>query len=103
LPRQAPKVLVHYGCGKAEAVVAEIRNAGGRAEAVPSDLAALDELRARGAAATMATEEQDLVSEINRLTDGKDAELMFDPVGGPTFSKLVEATASGVVDSLWGA
>src|ERR1700748_879137 len=38
------QVLVHYGRGKreAEAVVAEIRNIGGRAEAVSADLAAAD-------------------------------------------------------------
>jgi len=62
-----------------------------------------DELRARGAAATVASEEQDVVSEIKRLTDGKSADLVFDPVGGPTFAKLVEATASGGLLILYGA
>jgi NADPH:quinone reductase-like Zn-dependent oxidoreductase len=62
-----------------------------------------DELRARGAAAIVATEEQDVVSEIKRLTDGKGADLVFDPVGGPTFAKLVEATASGGLLILYGA
>src|ERR1700722_9045572 len=42
-----------------------------------------DELRVHGAAAIVATEEQDLVREIKRLTDGNGAELVFDPVGGP--------------------
>ncbi len=44
LAQAGAQVLVHYGRGKAEAeaVVAEIRNAGGRAEAVASDLAAPD-------------------------------------------------------------
>jgi NADPH:quinone reductase-like Zn-dependent oxidoreductase len=62
-----------------------------------------DELRAHGAAATVATEEQDVVSEIKRLTDGKGANLVFDPVSGPTFAKLVEATASGGLLILYGA
>ena len=62
-----------------------------------------DELRARGAAATVASEEQDVVSEIKRLTDGKGADLVFDPVGGPTFAKLVEAAASGGLLILYGA
>jgi NADPH:quinone reductase-like Zn-dependent oxidoreductase len=62
-----------------------------------------DELRAHGAAATVATEEQDVVSEIKRLTDGKGADLVFDPVSGPTFAKLVEATASGGLLILYGA
>ncbi len=51
----------------------------------------------------MATDEHDLVNEVKRLTDGKGAELVFDPVGGPTFAKLVEATASGGLLILYGA
>jgi NAD(P)-dependent dehydrogenase (short-subunit alcohol dehydrogenase family) len=44
LAQGGAQVLVHYGRGKveAEAVAAEIRNAGGRAEVVASDLAAPD-------------------------------------------------------------
>ncbi|MEA3158732.1 MAG: hypothetical protein QOD95_280, partial [Gammaproteobacteria bacterium] len=44
LSQAGAQVLVHYGRGKteAEAVVAEIRNGGGRAEALASDLAAPD-------------------------------------------------------------
>ena len=44
LARAGAQVLVHYGRGKAEAeaVVAEVRSAGGRAEATASDLAAPD-------------------------------------------------------------
>jgi 3-oxoacyl-[acyl-carrier protein] reductase len=44
LARDGARVLVHYGQGKAEAeaVVAEIRTAGGNADAVAADLAAAD-------------------------------------------------------------
>src|SRR5258706_8275218 len=44
LAQAGAQVLVHYVRGKAEAeaVVTEIRNGGGRAEALASDLAALD-------------------------------------------------------------
>ena len=44
LAKAGAQVLVHYGRGKeeAEAVVAEIRKAGGRADAVTADLAAPD-------------------------------------------------------------
>ncbi|MEH2480096.1 NADPH:quinone reductase-like Zn-dependent oxidoreductase [Nitrobacteraceae bacterium AZCC 2146] len=48
-----------------------------------------------GAAHIIATEEQDLVAEVARLTGGKGAEVVFDAVGGPTFEKLAEATAIG--------
>jgi NAD(P)-dependent dehydrogenase (short-subunit alcohol dehydrogenase family) len=44
LARSGAQVLVHYGRGaqEAEAVIAEIRNAGGRSEAVQADMAAID-------------------------------------------------------------
>ncbi|SHL72006.1 zinc-dependent alcohol dehydrogenase family protein [Bradyrhizobium lablabi] len=48
-----------------------------------------------GAAQIIATEEQDLVAEVARLTVGKGANVVFDAVGGPTFEKLTEATAIG--------
>jgi NADPH:quinone reductase-like Zn-dependent oxidoreductase len=41
----------------------------------------------------IATDEQDLVKEIRGLTAGKGARVVFDPVGGPTFAKLTQATA----------
>ncbi len=45
-----------------------------------------------GAAQVIATDEQDLVKEILGLTGGKGARVVFDPVGGPTVTKLVQAT-----------
>jgi NADPH:quinone reductase-like Zn-dependent oxidoreductase len=48
-----------------------------------------------GAAHVIATEEQDLVPEVTRLTRGKGAEVVFDAVGGPVFEKLAEVTARG--------
>src|SRR5271169_1345382 len=58
LAKAGAQVLVHYGTGakEAEAVVAQIRKAGGRADAIAADLAAPDgphrlakQVRARGA------------------------------------------------------
>jgi NADPH:quinone reductase-like Zn-dependent oxidoreductase len=40
------------------------------------------------------TEEQDLIQEVLRITDGHGARVVFDPVGGPTLTKLVRATAA---------
>jgi NADPH:quinone reductase-like Zn-dependent oxidoreductase len=48
-----------------------------------------------GAAHVIATEEQELVAEVARLTSGRGADAVFDAVGGPTFGKLAEATAIG--------
>jgi NADPH:quinone reductase-like Zn-dependent oxidoreductase len=56
-----------------------------------------------GAADVIATEEQDLVAETKRLTGGKGARIVFDPVGGPTIAKLTEAMAPRGILFLYGA
>jgi len=56
-----------------------------------------------GAAHVIATGEEDLVQEILRLTDGKGARVVFDPVGGPTLAKLAQATAQLGILFLYGA
>ena len=56
-----------------------------------------------GAAHVVATEEQDLVKEILGITGGKGARVVFDPVGGPTVNKLVQATARSGIVFLYGA
>jgi NADPH:quinone reductase-like Zn-dependent oxidoreductase len=44
-----------------------------------------------GAAHVIATDKQDLVAEVKKLTDGKGARVVFDPVGGPAIVKLAAA------------
>jgi NADPH:quinone reductase-like Zn-dependent oxidoreductase len=56
-----------------------------------------------GAVHVIATEEQDLVKEVLQITGGKGARMVFDPVGGPTLKKLVEATARLGIVFLYGA
>ncbi len=56
-----------------------------------------------GAAHVIVTEEQDLVKEVKRFTGGAGARVVFDPVGGPTFAKLAEATARLGLLLLYGA
>jgi NADPH:quinone reductase-like Zn-dependent oxidoreductase len=46
-----------------------------------------------GAAHVIATESEDLTAAANRLTRGRGARIVFDPVGGPTIVKLVGAAA----------
>jgi NADPH:quinone reductase-like Zn-dependent oxidoreductase len=60
-------------------------------------------LRDAGAAHVIVTDEQDLVKEALRITGGKGARVVFDPVGGPTFAKLVQATARLGILFLYGA
>ena len=50
-----------------------------------------DALFQHGAQYVVATEEQDYVAEIQRITDGKGARIVFDPVGGPFVERLAES------------
>jgi NADPH:quinone reductase-like Zn-dependent oxidoreductase len=56
-----------------------------------------------GAAHVIATDEQDLVDEVLRITSGRGARVVFDPVGGPTLAKLAKATARLGTLFLYGA
>jgi NADPH:quinone reductase-like Zn-dependent oxidoreductase len=60
-------------------------------------------LLGHGAAAVIATAEQDVAAEVKRLTDNEGAHLVFDPVGGSAFQHLVRATRNGGVLILYGA
>jgi NADPH:quinone reductase-like Zn-dependent oxidoreductase len=76
---------------------------GARAIALTRTSAKAEALLAQGAAAVVATAEQDLVVEVKRLTGDPGADLVFDPVGGPTFADLARATRSGGTLVLYGA
>jgi NADPH:quinone reductase-like Zn-dependent oxidoreductase len=56
-----------------------------------------------GATHVVVTDEQDLVKEVLGITGGKGANMVFDPVGGPTFAKLAQATARLGMLFLYGA
>jgi len=55
------------------------------------------------AAHVIVTEEQDLVAEVMKITKGKGATVVYDPVGGPTFPKLIAATAPEARVIVYGA
>jgi NADPH2:quinone reductase len=48
-----------------------------------------------GATHVIATEEQDLVAEMRRITGNSGARLIFDPIAGPGIEKLAKAAAAG--------
>src|SRR5216684_2710432 len=56
-----------------------------------------------GAKYVIATEEEDLVKEIDKITEGKGARVVFDPVGGPTLPKLIKAMSFQGLLYLYGA
>ncbi|MDB6145105.1 MAG: zinc-dependent alcohol dehydrogenase family protein [Pseudomonas sp.] len=62
-----------------------------------------EQLLAAGAQHVIATEEEDLVAEVMRITDNQGATLAFDPVGGSTLAKLISALAPGGHIFLYGA
>lgn len=55
-----------------------------------------------GATHVIATEEDDMLQEVMRITDGKGARVIFDPVGGPNFPKLIAALAHQGIAYLYG-
>jgi NADPH:quinone reductase-like Zn-dependent oxidoreductase len=55
-----------------------------------------------GATHVIATDEVDLVPEIKRLTNGQGARVVFDPVGGPNFAKLISALSFGGIIFIYG-
>lgn len=56
-----------------------------------------------GAAHVVVTDETDLVEEIMRITGGNGARVVFDPVGGPNFAKLISALSFQGIAYLYGA
>ena len=59
-------------------------------------------LKAQGAAHVVATGEQDLVAEIQRITGGKGARIAFDPVGGPYVETLAQALSEDGILFIYG-
>ena len=60
-------------------------------------------LHEAGAAHVAATQEQDMVAEVMRITSGNGARVAFDPVGGPDFPKLISALADQGIAYIYGA
>jgi NADPH:quinone reductase-like Zn-dependent oxidoreductase len=56
-----------------------------------------------GAAHVIATQEQDVVAEVMRITNGNGARVAFDPVGGPDFPKLIRALTDQGIAYIYGA
>ena len=61
-----------------------------------------DALMAQGARHVIATDEADLVAEVHRITAGKGARIIFDPVGGPDVDKLAQAAAEEGILFIYG-
>jgi NADPH:quinone reductase-like Zn-dependent oxidoreductase len=60
-------------------------------------------LQEAGAAHVVATQEQDIVAEVMRITNGHGARVVFDPVGGADFRKLIAALTNQGIAYIYGA
>lgn len=60
-------------------------------------------LQEAGAVHVVATQEQDVVAEVMRITSGNGARVAFDPVGGADFPKLIAALAFQGTAYIYGA
>ena len=60
-------------------------------------------LHGAGAQHVIATQEQDMLAEVMRITDGNGARVAFEPVGGPDFPKLIVALTFQGVAYIYGA
>jgi NADPH:quinone reductase-like Zn-dependent oxidoreductase len=61
------------------------------------------QLHKAGAAHVIATQEQDMVAEVMRITNRNGARVAFDPVGGPGFPKLISALTDQGIAYIYGA
>lgn len=75
---------------------------GGTSIAVTSTAAKQDALFQAGAQYVIVPSEQDLVAEVYRITAGKGANIILDPVGGSLFEKLIAASAERAQVFLYG-
>src|SRR6201987_2645383 len=60
-------------------------------------------LQEAGAPHVIVTQEQDMVAEVMRITNGNGARVAFDPVGGPDFPKLISALTDQGIAYIYGA
>jgi NADPH:quinone reductase-like Zn-dependent oxidoreductase len=102
--REGQVVLISAASSSVGLAAIQIANRlGARPIAVTRSAAKVRRLRELGVASIIVSEAQDVAAEVARLTDGRGAELVFDPVGGQAFAQLAKATANGGMLVLYGA
>lgn len=80
-----------------------VKAGGGIAVALTRTRAKSDELLKAGADHVIVTGEEDLVTAVNNITNGKGADIIFESVGGANFPKLVDAITPGGTIFIYGA
>ena len=89
-------LLVHGGAGGTGSAAIQLGKAlGATVIATASSTAKLDYCRSLGADHCINYREQDFSGEVLALTEGRGADVIYDPVGGEIFERSVSCTASG--------
>ena len=97
-------VLIPAASSSVGLAAIEIANLSGAIPiAVTRTNAKRESLLKAGAQHVIVTAEQDLVAEVNSITAGEGARIIFDPVGGPGLNQLAEAAAQDGIIFLYGA
>ena len=87
-------VLIHAGAGGVGHVAIQLAKLkGARVVATVSSEEKADFVRSLGADEVINYKQQGFANEVNRLTEGKGADLVFDTVGAEVFKASIEATA----------
>ena len=84
------------------AAIQIVKAQGGISIATTRTSAKRDRLLALGADHVVATEEEDLPARVKEITSGKNARIVFDPVGGDSINMLAQSTANGGTIFLYG-
>jgi NADPH:quinone reductase-like Zn-dependent oxidoreductase len=84
------------------AAIQLVNYAGATAIALTRTSAKRAQLIEVGATHVVATKEVDLVDEVMKITGGRGARVVFDPVGGPNFPKIHSALAVGGIIYIYG-
>jgi NADPH:quinone reductase-like Zn-dependent oxidoreductase len=79
------------------AAIQTVKQEGGIAIATTRTSKKREELHELGAEHVIATAEEDLVSRVDKITGGKGARVIFDPVAGPFVEQLAAAAASHAI------
>ena len=84
------------------AAIQIVKAQGGISIATTRTAAKKNQLTALGADHVIVTQDEDLVARVADITGGKQARIVFDPVGGDMINTLAQATASGGMIFLYG-
>lgn len=85
------------------AAIQIVKAAGALAIATTRGPSKKEYLRSAGADHVIVTDAEDLAQQTRNLTNGRGADLIFDPVAGPFLEKLAQAAAPGAVIFEYGA